>query len=449
MVLDIDLTSQSHVEILVLVFAVSPSDVHSSKQCMVANGYFKVLLGYSLQFRPQLSQYLQKKLSQLSVGADVDMDSPAGHDGEGQIPLPESIRETDAPRRNDSIQSDTSIPTQPAEPTHRNSMNSEVFNGNLPTSRRQSVDRFVREMQDDLANARTKLRKSEVRNSKLEIQSQKIQDDLTNTTIKLQISEARNSEVELNCQMLKDEAKGMHEQLRAFSASRARSHELLSRVRDLHNECTRLQDKIDSLEKSKDERINEFSGLKKEGHEYAAENAKLKEERDNAKLEANGWRLDYQDLLAGKRSQLIHSDPSGDLTMIEAPGNALKVDIDWVSEAGKDSLRLRIENERLTRELEKANAIIKKGGEESCDDVSNHQLQLEAAKEELRLAEDQRDRALQGHSTLLREIQMDPNNRFHPIYKRIEALEHKNHTLENELLHAKALSWDRRGSMVP
>lgn len=241
-----------------------------------------------------------------------------------------------------------------------------------------------------------------------------------------------------------------------LDTSKATVKQLHEEVWPLRDERARLQAEITTLKTSQNEKQDKISDLKRMRQEHAVEikeaEAKietLEKQRSEAATRAESWRMKWEDLKDGQDRAIMYSDVSGDITMIDAPGNPIKVDIPWVRKAGEENIKLRLQIEDLTKNLEGAKAAVKENGEVVCNDVSEYRLQLEATKQELLTVKNELDVVVKGHLGLLRDIQMDPTNRYHPIYQKIQGLEQENLALKEQLLDAKALSWDRRSSMVP
>ena len=79
----------------------------------------------------------------------------------------------------------------------------------------------------------------------------------------------------------------------------------------------------------------------------------------------------------------------------------------------------------------------------------------EIAKKDLTTTRNELNDVMQNYRTVLEDIETDPKNLYHPIYKRmddlrqvIKQLEQENTYLQVRLYEARLVSWDRRESMV-
>ena len=283
------------------------------------------------------------------------------------------------------------------------------------------------------------------------------------TETKLRTTEETNSILQRRYQELTQKTISLVSQLHATKSqldeSNAKYHD---QIWPLHTENAKMKAEITSLQTTRDEKKGKISDLKRLREEHSLEKDELEDrieilekQRVEAVARAESWRLKWQDLNAGKDRAVMYSDPSGDITMIDPPGAAMKVDIPWVLEAGQENIKLRLEIENLTSRLEEAKEAAINAGRKANDQAIDFRLKFEAAEKELKIVKKDLDVAVKDYLGVLQDIEMDPTNLYHPIYKKMEGLrlyikesEEQNTLLKAMLEDEKTRAWDRRTSMV-
>ena len=243
--------------------------------------------------------------------------------------------------------------------------------------------------------------------------------------------------------------------------SKLKAQDCRENHRPLQDENAQLKAEVALLHKSRDEKKDKIAGMKRlrgldtdEKEKLEAKLITLEEERNKANRSAEAWRIKWQDLKDGQDRAIMYSDASGDITMIDAP-ISMKVDIPWLQQAGEENIKLRLRIESLTEDLEKAKANAANAEREASKDAVQLRLKYEAASKELTVVKEKLAAAVKGHLALQQNIEMDPANPYHPVYKTMEGLklsirqeQEAKARVKQQLLEAKALSWDRRTSMV-
>ena len=286
---------------------------------------------------------------------------------------------------------------------------------------------------------------------------------IAETEAKLQNAEEIKSVSQRRYQELTEKAMALSSQLHVTKSqldeSNAKYHD---QFWPLHTENAKMKAEIISLKTSRDGKKGKILDLKRLREEYTLEKDELEDkikilekQRTEAAARAESWRLKWQDLKVGKDRAVMYSDPSGDVTMIDPPGAAMKVDIPWVLEAGQENIKLRLEIESLTERLEEAKEAAIAAGKKESDQAIDFRLKFEAAERELKIVKKDLDVAVKDYLGVLQDIEMDPTNLYHPIYKKMEGLrryikesEEQNALLKAKLEDEKTRAWDRRTSMV-
>ncbi|KAL6714491.1 hypothetical protein ACLMJK_007915 [Lecanora helva] len=247
-----------------------------------------------------------------------------------------------------------------------------------------------------------------------------------------------------------------------LESSRVKAKDALDQLRSLYGERADLKADNFYLSTSHDQKNDKISTLKKMKEEHAKEKddledriVKLERQCMEAAARAESWRMKWQDLRDAKERIVMYSDPSGDVTMIDPPGAAMKVDIPWVLEAGQENIKLRLEIENLNERLQEAKEAAISAGKKESDEAIDFRLKFEASQKELGIVKKDLDVAVKDYLGMLQDMEMDPTNLYHPVYKKIEGLkryikesEEEKALVQARLEHERAISWDRRTSMV-
>ena len=243
-------------------------------------------------------------------------------------------------------------------------------------------------------------------------------------------------------------------QLQAAQAQLVGSREQLKEYHDrlwpLADEHSRLKAELTYLRQFGDIQTEKTSNLIKLKQEHSQEKARLRDRietlerlHNEAATSSESWRMKFE----------ISRDfrATGDITMADAPSLVVEGNRPRIFQLSLDNQQLRRQIEYLTQTLEESKLGAINTGRES----TQYQLKIEATTRELMDAKNELDNVVKDYLGLLEILESDPMNLHDPIYQKMECLqryikesEEENAHLKEKLLEARALSWDRRTSMV-
>jgi len=285
------------------------------------------------------------------------------------------------------------------------------------------------------------------KSSNQDTQIRTLQASLLDTETKLQKSQETIPALQQRCQGL-------------IEKSACRASELQVTKVQLEKSEGTAKENCDRLRVLVEEKTKLTADLAKQTEEHTQERERLKAEIERQRIElasrSTFGNMTWEDSRDEQDTFTMRSNLSADVSMMDAPSNLVNINVPPVSQIGQENLKLRQDIQHLTQTIERTKIAATSACEQASNKAAQHRFLFETAKKELTGVKSQLEDVREDYNSAMVIIQMDdPSSLYHPLYKkmadlrqRIKLVKKKNTHLKEQLLEARALSWDRRTSMV-